>query len=107
LSNEWQNHIKQWLGSNDRPTMVIQYENLFTNLVGELKRILEFLEFPYTDDTIQCVLSSQSSRNSFYRNHDKGFDPYTASQKENILHHIENVNKILQSHKLALPTTYN
>lgn len=90
--------MKNWLESNNTPILVIQYEKLQTNVDGELRRMLDFLEHPYTEDDIQCTVHSGMS--GFHRNHTKKFDPYTPSQKQFVLHQINSVSKTLYKYNI-------
>ena len=93
---KWLNHVKDWLELNKKPILVIQYENLKTSLDKEIRRMLDFLEHPYTEGDIQCTL--QSGMSSFHRNHTKQFDPYTPSQKQFILQQIRTVSETLHKY---------
>jgi len=93
---KWLNHVKDWLGMNNQPILVIQYEKLKKNLDIELKRMLDFIEHPYTEDDIQCTL--QSGMSSFHRNHTEQFDHYTPSQRQFILQKMQTINKILHKY---------
>ena len=95
----WRNHIQKWVGSMKVPTLVIQYEKLLTNLYVELKRIMEFLEFSYTEEDIQCTI--RSSTEQFHRSHNGHFDPYTKEQKLWILKQIHLANKILRPYNIT------
>ncbi len=55
-----------------------RFGDLKTDAVREVKRILQFLEFP--DDGVDQAL--QEDFNKFYRNHTSLFDPFTATQKQ-------------------------
>jgi len=78
--------------------LVIKFENLFTNLHDELKKIMEFLEFPYTEDDLQCTINS--AIDSFHRKHHKVIDPYTPQQRKFVLTQIKLANEILHPYNI-------
>jgi len=103
-SISWRKHVTKWLGHTKLPTLVVQYENLLTRLDVELRRMLDFLEHPYTEDDIRCTL--HSSMNSFHRKHSKQLDPYTPSQLKFILNEIDQVDVLLKKHNISFHNPY-
>jgi len=103
-STAWKKHVTKWLRNAKRPTLVVQYEKLQTNLDGELRRMLDFLEHPYTEDDIQCTINS--SVEGFHRKHTKKLDPYTPSQAQFILDKIHLVNDILIANNISYHNVY-
>ncbi|XP_065907634.1 WSCD family member CG9164-like [Dysidea avara] len=94
MKNEWLRHITTCLQSAEVPILVVKFENLKSNLFVEVKRMLDFLEVPYTDRDIECTINSNVE--SFHRqHHDKTFDPYSPQQKQSILDIIREANVIL------------
>ena len=76
------------------PTLIVKFENLKSNLFVELKRMLDFLEVPYTDEDIECTVNSKSD--SFHRiHHDKSFNPYSPQQRQSIVNVIKEANVVL------------
>ena len=66
---------------------------MLTDLHTELKRMMEFLEFPYTEDDLQCTINS--ALEGFHRKHKNFTDPYTPEQRRNVLAVIQLANKVL------------
>ena len=65
----------------DVPKLVVRYENLQKDRVREVSRVLDFLRFPYSHETLSQRL--EEDFNSFHRNrHNIDFDPFTQSQKQ-------------------------
>jgi len=75
-SSAWRVHLEKYINSAKSPTLVVKYENLLTDLHTELKRMMEFLEIPYTEEDLQCTINS--TLEGFHRKHNKSVvDPYT------------------------------
>jgi len=91
---QWKDHVQTWMKAKRVPKLVVKYENLLNNLYDELKRMMKFLEFSYTEDDLQCAINSASSE-SFHRKHNRSFDPYTPELKKWILAQITLANKAL------------
>jgi len=87
------------MGEKKVPTLVVQYERLHTDLYTELKRMVDFLGVPYTENDLQCAVSSSSD--TFRRKHHEMTDPYTKQQRELILQKIQSVDKILQPYNIS------
>ena len=83
---------------------MVQYEKLKTDLDVELRRMLDFLEHPYTEDDIQCTV--HSSMDGFHRKHTKQLDPYTPSQTQFVLDKIHLVDNILRENNISYHNVY-
>ena len=100
LSKKWQQHIQQYLGSKISPTLVVKYEDLITDLYTQLKRMMEFMKFPYTEEDLQCTINSSMER--FHRKHRKNMsDPYPAKLKNFVKSQIEMANNVLRAYKIS------
>jgi len=106
LMNKWLKHITTCLQEQSEvklPLLVVKYENLKSNLFMELKRMLDFLEIPYTDQDIECTVNSNVE--SFHRqHHDKSFDPYSPEQRKLIINIIKEANEILNQYGVDYDT---
>jgi len=71
-AKKWLQHVKTWLTARGTSTLVIEYNDLKMDRFGQLKRMLDFIGHPYTDDDILCA-AKPSSTDSFHRNHTKQF----------------------------------
>ena len=49
------------------PVLIVGYENLMKNTYTELKKMLDFIGYPYSEDDILCTV--KSSGENFHRNH--------------------------------------
>jgi len=99
-SSIWQAHIKKFLASLKTPTLVVKYENLITDLHTELKRMMEFLKFPYTEDDLQCTINSTIE--GFHRKHNKNItDPYTPDLRKFVMAQINLAKNILHQYNIT------
>jgi len=86
------------------PVLMIGYENLVKNTSAELRKMLDFLQHPYTKDDIQCAVSNAEL---FHRNHTtKTVNPYTPEVEKTVLNKIKKINKKLQKHNIYIYHTY-
>ena len=99
FSKIWGDHIRKHLGSKKTPLLVVKYENLLADLHTELKRIMEFLNFPYTEDDLQCTINS--AMEGFHRKHDNITDRYTPEQRRLVLTQIKLANEVLHHYNIT------
>jgi len=104
MTNGWLKHILTCLLEQSKvPMLVVKYENLKSNLFMEVKRMLDFLEVPYTDQDIECTVKSNIE--SFHRqHHDKSFYPYTPEQRQSIIDVIKEANEVLNQYGIDYDT---
>ncbi|KAI6659127.1 Fatty-acid amide hydrolase 2 [Oopsacas minuta] len=57
MSKIWEMTVRTWL-QEDKPLLIVRYEDLKSDLLNQLKRILTFLKVPYTEDQLHCVLKA-------------------------------------------------
>ena len=91
--SRWTNSIINWLYVYKGPILVVEYEELKKDVAKQLQHMLDFLEHPYTDRDIQCVLNKQME--TFHRHKDRQFDPFTVKQRKFIQTSILKVAKLL------------
>ena len=84
---------------------IVGYENLKKNTYTELKKILDFLEYPYTEDDILCAVRSPNE--AFHRNHTKGLHPFSSSVQKFVLNEIRQVNTTLLKHNISIFNPYS
>ena len=88
--------VEDWVISHrDHPILIIKYENLKRNYTFEVKRILKFLEIPYTDQDVYKKI--EKDFNLFHRSHQETFEHYTRDQKWRILDTIRSTIQSLRS----------
>ena len=78
---------------------MVKFENLLTDLHTQLKRMMEFLEFPYTEDDLQCNI--KSTIDGFHRKRKNVSDPYTPEQRKFVMAQIRLANEILHSYNIS------
>ncbi|XP_065900782.1 WSCD family member CG9164-like [Dysidea avara] len=98
-SKLWRLHIEAYAHSNKTPILVLKYENLLTDLHTELKRMMEFMKFPYTEDDFQCTINSTIE--GFHRKHKKTADPYTPELRKVVMEQVNLANKVLHHYNIS------
>ena len=104
-SDRWANYVKGWLNVKEIPVLVVGYENLVKDTYTELKRMLNFIGYPYSEDDVLC--SVKSSGESFHRNHKKRLiNPYSPELQEYVLGQIKTIDARLLEHDISLYHPY-
>ena len=99
-SHKWKNRVTQWLNVTEYPVLFIGYENLMKDTYTEVKRMLDFIGYPYSEDDIVCAVKSS---NAFHRNHTKEHsNVYSPEQQEFITSIIKDVDASLLKHNIYL-----
>ena len=81
--------------------LVVKLEDLETDLIGQVKRMLNFLKFPHMEDELRSRLAEEF--NKFWRAHGaENFAHFTPNQ-HNLIQSV--VIKMLQKHKHGLVTS--
>ena len=65
------------------PTLVVRYEDLKQNTIREVKRMLDFLQFPYKEEVMEERLEKDFSQ--FRRKHRGSFEHFTTQQREHVM----------------------
>lgn len=89
----WLVMLNTWLKESHIPIHVVQYENLKTNLTLEVQKMVQFLDIPVSNETLQCV--AKNSEGLFKRIDHLNFDPFSIENKDA-------VNRILNQAKPLL-----
>lgn len=80
----WQSHAIAWLvNSSSHPVLMVRFEDLKTDLLGQTKRMLQFLGVPFSENQLQQKLSQDFG--TFHRRHHEDFDHFTSEQRELVL----------------------
>ena len=77
------------------PKLVVHYEDFQRDRVREVSRVLDFLNFPYSRETLSQRLEEDFS--TFHRNKHVEFEPYTQSQEQFIERCLRNITETLSS----------
>ena len=99
-SSAWRSHLEKHLLTVNSTKLVVKYEYLLTDLRTELKRMMEFLKFAYTEDDLQCTIDS--TLEGFHRKHNKNVtDPYTPDQRNFVSEQIKLANNVLRHYNIS------
>ena len=88
-----------WLNEAQFPVLVVGYENLKNNTYTELKRMLDFVEYPYSKNDILCAVKSSEA---FHRKHKKDLHVYSPELQQMVINYIKAVDEILLKHNISL-----
>ena len=83
----------------NRPVLVIRYEDLVKNATTGLRKMLEFLQVPYTKERFYEVTTRDYKE--FKRKHYEEFDHYTREQRDFVRSVINDTLTVLKAHGLA------
>lgn len=78
-----------------RPVLVVRYEDLKRDEAGEARRMLEFLNIPYSERKLG------GGYTRFFRNHTDAFDHFTKPQKQYVNGIITQVVRKMKSRGIA------
>ena len=80
---------------------MIKYEDLKADVKTELKRIMDYLEYPYTEKDIDCAITSNA--NNFHRHHDssKAKERFSQLQVDVIYSGIREMGSILKKYNIS------
>ena len=95
----WKTHITQWLKVTAIPVLVVGFENLKNDTYTELKRMLDFLGHPYSEDSVVCAIKSPSE--SFHRNHTKDSNAFSPGLWQSIVNDTKQINANLLKHNIS------
>ena len=106
MSTKWKRIVSAWLGEKKYPVLVIGYENLVKNKYAELRKMLDFIEYPYSEDDILCAV--KSSGEGFHRSHTKKqYNPFSPEVQDFVLNNvIKSVDALLLKHNISLYHPY-
>ena len=79
--------------------MVVKYEDLKTNTVAEVKKILKFLQVPYTDEKIHSIINKGFSEFQRHGPHNTS-EHYTREQRHFVQQVLISTLKLLYERKL-------
>ncbi len=89
--------IKGWIINNidRRPLLVVKYEDLKSDKLTQVKRMLDFLGVPYSDELLEQRLSKGFGK--FKRKHSaEEFDHFTAGQREGVTNRTMEIIELLR-----------
>ena len=102
-ADKWKDHVQRWLNGRlpyGSTILVVKFEDLLTDLRTELIRMMEYLEYPYTEEDLNCAIKSNT--NFFRRNHShsKHIKHFTQTQIDVVYRKIQEVAKFLKNYKV-------
>ena len=104
-SEKWKKQVKQWLQYKEDPVLIAGYDNLMKNTYSELKKMLDFIGYPYTEDDIKCAVKSAAE--DFHRNHTKKHpNLYPPDLQNYVLNRIKEIDADLRKHNISIYFTY-
>ncbi len=78
--------------------MILRFEDVKRDKVSEVKKMLQFIDFPFDEKTVQERL--QGDFGLFRRNHTETFEHYTVEQKKWVNNMLLEMIAILQNNGL-------
>jgi len=103
---KWKRLVYGWLILKKRPVLIVGYENLVNDTYTELKRMLDFIGYPYSRDDILCAV--KNSGEGFHRHHTKkDYNPFSSKLQEFVLNQIKELDPILLEHNISLYYPYS
>ena len=114
-STEWQRYaisagyryqrtVERWLKESTIPLIVVRYEDLMKDTRKQLQRMLDFLEYPFTEERLACIASNRVE--TFHRQHNHDFDPFTTNQRLSLLHIMKMVEPLLNKYGASYSDMY-
>ena len=73
----------------DLPKLVVRYEDFQRDRVGEVSRVLDFLHFPYSRETLSQRLEEDFT--TFHRSRHPEFEAFTQAQEKFIDHSLRQI----------------
>ena len=74
----WYEYFTSWFFTG-HPTLLVYYDDLKANTLKEVKRMLDFLNFPYSDEVVASRLAA--SFDKFHRTQHPQFEHFTSQQR--------------------------
>ena len=106
ISTKWKRLVSDWVSTKRYPVLVVGYDNLVKNTRAELRKMLDFIGYPYSEDDILCTV--KSSGEGFHRSHTKKqYNPFSPEVQDFVLNHvIKDVDALLLKHNISLYHPY-
>ena len=96
----WKAHVTQWVMVTKTPVLIVGFENLKNDTYTELKRMLDFLGYPYSEDSILCAFKSSSE--NFHRKHAKDSHTFSPELQQSMINDMQEINANLLKHNISL-----
>ena len=90
------------LRKRDIPVHVLQYDKLVNDFEEELLKLVQFLNFPISEDAIQCVIAANGKMKLFRRPKNQSeHSPYTLEQEKAIKKKIDALKDVWEAHGVS------
>ena len=98
-AKRWRAMLRNWvIKRQQHPVMVVKYESLKNEPIGQSKRMLDFLGVNHHDLQLESLLNEV---HTFHRNHSNDFDHYTPSQRDYVQSVVKRTISLLQTNGLT------
>ena len=99
-AKEFTKLVHYWLEqANVSSILVIKYEDMLTDLATEVRKMLDFLQVPYTDKDIECVVNNKLE--SYHRKKGEPFDHYIPADRQFVLDKLMSVETLLNKYNIS------
>ena len=99
---KWQRTILAWVVNNmGHSVLVVKYEDMKANMSKELRRMLNFLQVPYTEAQFQSVVTSGYEKFRRHHSSQDDYDHYTSEQRAFVNSVIRTTHSILEEYYLS------
>jgi len=96
LIEKWKSMLMNFVvGVDDRPVLVVKYEDIQSNATSEVLRMLKFLRVDHSPGKVAAILENENF-SQHYRNHTDKFEHYTPEQKVAVNAAILNITNQLK-----------
>ena len=90
------------LRRRDIPVHVLQYDKLVNDFEKELMKLVQFLNFPISEEAIQCVIAANAKMKLFQRQKSRSENsPYTSEQEKAIKTKIDALKDVWEAHSVS------
>lgn len=103
-SREWRIHVQHWLMFTQLPVLFVGYENLVKDTYIELKRILDFIGYPYSEEDVLCTINKYGEVDSVYT---EQLNSYSPDLQEFVIDQIKDVDASLLKHDISILHSYH
>ena len=99
-AKEFTKLVHYWLEEANIPSVLtIKYEDLLSDLPTQLRKMLNFLQVPYSDEDFECVVNNKLEK--FHRPKGKPFDHYIPADRRLVLDNLMSVEPVLNKHNIS------
>ncbi|XP_043245494.1 uncharacterized protein LOC122393501 [Amphibalanus amphitrite] len=98
---EWSAHVQKWTEPGNR-VLVVHYEHLKSDPVGQLRRMLKFLNWPIDEERLKCVQMDQSGRAQRHQQHrPRAVTPFPSELRKMIDLSVKTIQNVLERRHLT------